>query len=136
MELNGYLDEGNDEENYNKNNLNSLLRKFLMKNSKIDAAAIVSAEGLPIITSFSDRLNNKVISSMTATLYSLTDMAINELKLGDFNELYIKGKKGYLIILQAGVNAVLIVSTKIKVQLGVILSKCKQMSNNIARLLE
>ncbi|MFX0105639.1 MAG: roadblock/LC7 domain-containing protein [Candidatus Hodarchaeota archaeon] len=130
------MEEGNDEENYNKNNLNSLLRKYLMKNSKIDAAAIVSAEGLPIITSFSDRLNNKVISSMTATLFSLTNMAINELKLGDFNELYIKGKNGYLIILQAGENAVLIVSTKIKVQLGVILFKCKQLCNNIARLLE
>jgi hypothetical protein len=72
---------------------------------------------------------------MTAALLSLSERAIIEMAKGDFDQLYVKGSSGYLLILQAGPNAVLTVSTTSEVRLGLILLDCRRTCEKIAQLI-
>jgi len=98
--------------------LDDLLKKLLGAIPEIKAVAIVSAEGLPIASAFPQGVDETKIAAMTAALFSLSEKAIIEMRKGDFDQLYIKGSEGYLLVMQAGPNAVLIVSTTKAVKLG------------------
>ena len=135
MELNGFLDKANVKEEDLGNNLEALLNMFLIKNPYVNAAAIITTEGLPILSAISHRLDETRIAAMTATLLSLAERAIGEMERGNFNELFIKGSNGYLILLQAGPHAVLMLSTTLDVQLGLLFFDCEKICEKIAFLL-
>lgn len=111
-----------------------ILKKLLRANLEIKAAAIISAEGLPIASVLPQSVDETKFSAMTATLLSLSERAIIEMRTGNFNQLYIKGSEGYLLVMQAGLNAVLTISTTNDVRLGLILLDCKKVCENIAKL--
>jgi predicted regulator of Ras-like GTPase activity (Roadblock/LC7/MglB family) len=115
--------------------LDDLLKKLLAAIPEVKAAAIVSAEGLPIASALPRDVDETRIAAMTAALLSLSERAIIEMQKGDFDQLYIKGSDGYLLVLQAGPNAVLTVSADKDVRLGLILLDCKRTCEKIAQLI-
>jgi predicted regulator of Ras-like GTPase activity (Roadblock/LC7/MglB family) len=115
--------------------LDELLKKLLGAIPEVKAAAIVSAEGLPIASALPQGVDETRIAAMTAALLSLSERAIIEMNKGDFDQLYVKGSSGYLLILQAGPNAVLTVSTTQDVRLGLILLDCRRTCEKIAQLI-
>ena len=115
--------------------LDDLLKKLLGAIPEVKAAAIVSAEGLPIASALPQGVDETRIAAMTAALLSLSERAIIEMNKGDFDQLYVKGSTGYLLILQAGPNAVLTVSTTQDVRLGLILLDCRRTCEKIAQLI-
>jgi len=115
--------------------LDDLLKKLLGAIPEVKAAAIVSAEGLPIASALPQGVDETRIAAMTAALLSLSERAIIEMNKGDFDQLYVKGSDGYLLILQAGPNAVLTVSTTKDVRLGLILLDCRRTCEKIAQLI-
>jgi predicted regulator of Ras-like GTPase activity (Roadblock/LC7/MglB family) len=90
--------------------LDDLLKKLLAAIPEVETAAIVSAEGLPIISILPQGIDETKISAMVAALQSLSKKAITEIQRGDFEQLYIKSSDGYILILQAGPNTILMVS--------------------------
>ena len=115
--------------------LDDLLKKLLGAIPEVKAAAIVSAEGLPIASALPQGVDETRIAAMTAALLSLSERAIIEMGKGDFDQLYVKGSDGYLLILQAGPNAVLTVSTSSEVRLSLILLDCRRTYEKIAQLI-
>jgi predicted regulator of Ras-like GTPase activity (Roadblock/LC7/MglB family) len=115
--------------------LDDLLKKLLAAIPEVKAAAIVSAEGLPIASALPREVDETRIAAMTAALLSLSERAIIEMQKGDFDQLYIKGSDGYLLVLQAGPNAVLTVSADKDVRLGLILLDCRRTCEKIAQLI-
>ena len=101
----------------------------------VTAALIVSTEGLLIASALPQGIDEERIAAMTATLLSLSKMAIIEMRKGDFDQLYIKGSEGYLLVMQAGPNAVLAVSTTKDIRLGLVLLDCGRICENISRFL-
>ena len=114
--------------------MGSLLNKLLRAIPEIKSAVIVSAEGLPISAALPQDVDETRIAAMTAALLSLSEMAIIEMGKGDFDQLYIKGSEGYLLVMQAGPGMVLIVSTTKDVRLGLILLDCRRTCEKIARI--
>jgi len=110
-----------------------ILKKLLKGNPEIIAGAIISAEGLPIASLLPKNVDDTKISAMTATLLSISERAIIEMKKGNFEQLYIKGSEGYLLVMQAGLNAVLTISTTNDAKLGLILLDCKRTCKEIAK---
>ncbi|MHA2394037.1 MAG: roadblock/LC7 domain-containing protein [Promethearchaeota archaeon] len=135
MELKGYYKLANNKEKDPKKPLEVILKKFLNRNPKYNVAAIVTNEGLPIITTISHRFDELKISTMVATLFSLSNMAIEDMILGEFKELFIKGKQGYLLLFRAGVNTIFMVTTEMDIQLKLIISECKQICEKISTLI-
>lgn len=60
---------------------------------------IVSTEGHPIASMLPQGVDEERIAAMTATLLSLSKEEIIELRKGNFDQLYIKGTEGYLLVM-------------------------------------
>jgi len=116
-------------------NLDDILKKLLAAIPEVKSAAIVSAEGLPIASALPQGVDETRIAAMTAALLSLAERAVIEMEKGEFDQLYIKGNDGYLLVMQAGPNAVLTFSTTKDVRLGLIFLDCKRTCEKIAKLI-
>jgi predicted regulator of Ras-like GTPase activity (Roadblock/LC7/MglB family) len=101
----------------------------------VKAAMIVSTEGIPIASMLPQGIDEERIAAMTATLWFLSERAILEMRKGDFDQFYIKGSEGYLLGMQAGPNAILLVSTTKDVRLGLILLDCRRTCEKIAKII-
>ena len=98
--------------------LDNLLKKLLVAIPEVEAAAIVSAEGLPIVSALSHEVDETKIAAITAALCSLAKKAISEIQRGDFEQLYIRKSDEYLLIRQISPDTILIVSAVKDIQLG------------------
>jgi len=96
----------------------NLLKKLLAAIPEVEAAAVVSVEGLPIASALSSDVDETKIAAVAAALSSLSKKAITEIQRGGFDQLYIRGSDGYLLILQASPDAVLILSADKDIRLG------------------
>ena len=115
--------------------LDIILKKLLSAIPEVKAASIVSVEGLPIASALPQGVDETRIAAMTAALLSLAERAIQEMRKGDFEQVYVKGTDGYLLVLAAGQNAVLTVSTTKDVRLGLIFLDCKRTCDKIAKII-
>ena len=101
---------------------------------EVTSVLIASTEGLPIAYALPQDTDETRIAAMTSALLSLSERAIIEMGKGDFDQLYIKGSEGYLLVMQAGPNAVMAVSTTKDVRLGLVLLDCRRLCEKIERL--
>jgi predicted regulator of Ras-like GTPase activity (Roadblock/LC7/MglB family) len=115
--------------------LDTILKKLLSAIPEVNAAAIVSVEGLPIASALPQGVDETRIAAMTAALLSLAERTALEMNKGEFEQVYVKGSSGYLLVLSAGQNAVLTVSTTKDVRLGLVLLDCKRTCEKIAKLI-
>lgn len=121
-------------ENNRTTNLEAVLRDLLHNNRDIEFAIITSIEGIPIFSILPRRYNLSRIAAMTATLLSISERTIVDMELGEFNQMYIKGIDGYILIFDAE-EAVLTVSTTKKAKMGVVFFDCKKVLYKIAQIL-
>ncbi|MFX1410033.1 MAG: roadblock/LC7 domain-containing protein [Promethearchaeota archaeon] len=101
------------------------LKKLKYSIPEVQAVAIITNEGMPIASILPPEIDDVKISAMTSALLSLAEMTVIEMEKGKFDQLYIEGRNGYLLYLQAGPNAVLAVSTTKEVNRGLIFLECK-----------
>jgi len=111
-----------------------ILKKLFGALPEVISAVIVSAEGLPIAYMLPQGVDETRVAAMTSALLSLSERAIIEMRKGDFDQLYIKGSNGYLLVMQIGLNAILLVSTTKEVRLGLILLDCRRICEKISKL--
>ncbi|MBY8986063.1 MAG: roadblock/LC7 domain-containing protein [Candidatus Lokiarchaeota archaeon] len=116
-------------------NLNNILVKLIASNPEVKGAVIVSVEGEIFTSALPQDVDEATIAVMTAALLSLAESAITLIKDGEFEQLFIRGGVGYLLVLPAGLNAILSVSTSKNIKLGLIYNDCKQVSEQIAKLI-
>jgi len=115
--------------------LDSILRQLLSSIPEIKAAAIVSAEGLPIASALEAGIDETRIAAMTAAIISLGERAAMELNKGILEHILVRGTNGILLVMYCGENAVLTVSTTIDVKLGLIMLDCKRSAEKISLLI-
>ncbi|MBY9008060.1 MAG: roadblock/LC7 domain-containing protein [Candidatus Lokiarchaeota archaeon] len=115
--------------------LDSILKQLLASIPEVKSAAIVSVEGLPIASALPQGVDETRIAAMTAAILSLGERAAHEMHKGDLEQIMVKGSDGVLLVLAAGPNAVLTVSTTKDVRLGLIFLDCKRTCEKIARLI-
>ncbi|MFX0037520.1 MAG: roadblock/LC7 domain-containing protein [Candidatus Hermodarchaeota archaeon] len=114
--------------------LEAVLKKLLSNNREMTLAIITSMEGLPITSILPRGYNETRLSAMIATLLSLSERTVIDMEIGIFNQIFVKGLDGYLLIFDAEI-AVLAVSTTEKVQLGLVILECERASYQIAKIL-
>ncbi|MFW9941414.1 MAG: roadblock/LC7 domain-containing protein [Candidatus Thorarchaeota archaeon] len=116
-------------------NLDNLLNNLIDTVPEIKAATLVSVEGEVLASALPQDVDEMTIAVMTAALLSLAESAITMIKSGEFEQLSIRGKDGYLLVVPAGPNGVLSVSTIKDVRLGLIYLDCKRISEQITKLI-
>jgi predicted regulator of Ras-like GTPase activity (Roadblock/LC7/MglB family) len=115
--------------------LDNILDQLIVTIPEVKAATLVSIEGELIASALPRDVDETSIGVMVAALLSLAESAITLIKSGEFEQLFIRGRDGYLLVLPAGLNAVLSVSTSRDVRLGLIYLDCKRVSETIAKLI-
>ncbi|MHA1931435.1 MAG: roadblock/LC7 domain-containing protein [Promethearchaeota archaeon] len=113
----------------------NVLIELERKNSGVKGAILVSAEGLPIASAFFQSADETKIAAMTTALLSLAEMSVIEMGKGEFDQIYIKGSDGYLLVMRAGPDAVLTISTTKDIRLGLIFLDCKRTCEKIQKLI-
>lgn len=123
------------EENNTLEKLETVLKRLLSNNRDITVAVITSMEGLPILSILPRGYNETRISAMVATLLSISERTVIDMEIGEFQQIYIKGLDGYLLVFDAE-PAVLAVSTRVKVKLGLVYFECERVSQEISKILK
>ncbi len=106
-----------------KSSLEELLKDIMDNIDGVKAAQLSADTGQPLASVLPSHTDDFRLAAMTAALCSLSERAIAEMDLGEFEQAYVQGKKGYLLILHAGEDQVLTVSTTKEVKLAPILYK-------------
>ncbi|UOP01007.1 roadblock/LC7 domain-containing protein [Kingella potus] len=113
----------------------SVLSDLNATSSDITASAVISSDGLPIATLIPQGLDADRVGAMSATLLALGSHAAAELHCGDLDQVMVKGKNGYILLNQAGADAVLALIANESGKLGLILLDAKRAAKHIADII-
>ena len=101
--------------------LENRLREMQSSSPDIEGSAIVSVDGLSIASALHKNIEEDRVSAMSAAMLSLGERIATELGRGVLEQVYIKGEKGYVLLMAVGEEAVLTVMARQEAKLGLIL---------------
>jgi predicted regulator of Ras-like GTPase activity (Roadblock/LC7/MglB family) len=96
------------------------LRELQTSTADIEASAVVSVDGLIMASALPANVEEDRVSAMSAAMLSLGERIAGELGRGLLNEVYVKGKHGYVLLMSVGEDAVLTVLAREGAKLGLI----------------
>lgn len=96
------------------------LRDLQISSPDVEAAAIVSVDGLSIASSLPSNIEEDRVSAMSAAMLSLGERIATELGRGTLEQVYVKGERGFVILSAVGEEAVLTVLARQQAKLGLI----------------
>jgi hypothetical protein len=112
------------------------LRTLQRTSSDIEAAIIVSVDGLTIASALPEYLEEDRISAMSAAMLSLSQSISGELKKGTLEQVYIKGTEGFVVLMAVGSDAVLTVFASKNAKLGLVIFEMKRAAEELLILLK
>ena len=115
--------------------LNARLRDLQASSGDVEAAAIVSVDGLSIASSLPAGYEEDRVSAMSAAMLSLGERIATELGRGGLQQVYVKGADGYVVLFAVGEEAVLTVLTRKDARLGLIFLAVARTVQDLAQLL-
>ena len=113
----------------------AILDEIDLNVKEIQAAAVVSVEGLPIASKLPDQYEDTIIAAMTAAMLSLGDKIASNLYKGTLEKIMIEGANGVVVSMAAGPNAVLTVSAEKNAPLGLLFMEMSTGAKKISELL-
>ncbi|MHA2141232.1 MAG: roadblock/LC7 domain-containing protein [Candidatus Thorarchaeota archaeon] len=117
------------------NTLEGVLNELQGSIPEIEACAIVSVEGLPIVSALPTDVDEAKVAAMTAAMLTLGEKAAIELGKGNLEQVNIKGVDGWLLVVQAGMNACLTVSTTASAKLGMVFLEMKRAAEKVSGMI-
>lgn len=111
------------------------LRELQASSPDVEASAIVSVDGLPIASALPQGVEEDRVSAMSAAMLSLGERIASELGRGSLAQVYIKGEKGYVVLMSVGEEAVLTALAREQAKLGLILLEMRRAAEDFRKLL-
>lgn len=100
--------------------LNKILRHLQSGTPDIEGSALISEDGLMIASALPQHVEEVRVAGMSSTLLSLGQRAATELDRGDIEQVLIRGKSGYAVMVRASSGTSLLVLTTPSAKLGLI----------------
>ncbi len=117
------------------NRLTEALYNMQAAASEIEASAIVSVDGLIIASALPAGAEEDRVSAMSAAMLSLGERIAIELRRGNLEQVYIKGDKGYVLLMSVGEEAVLTALAMANAKLGLIFLEMRRAVETLTKLL-
>lgn len=111
------------------------LRDLQASSGDVEAAAIVSVDGLSIASSLPVGTEEDRVSAMSAAMLSLGERISSELGRGLLQQVFVKGENGYVILTSVGEEAVLTVLARKEAKLGLIFLDVARTVQDLEQLL-
>ena len=116
--------------------LSSALDDFLTISAEVEAAAVVSADGLPMASALPPHVEEDRLAAMSAALLTLGERAASELGKGELAQVFIEGPRGHVILMAAGRDCVLVCVTAKGAKVGLVLYEMRRIAERVARVME
>jgi|SRR5579872_468002 len=110
------------------------LRDLQMGAPDIEASAVVSVDGLIMASALPANVEEDRVSAMSAAMLSLGERIAGELGRGGLDQVYIRGKTGYVILASVGNDAVLTALVRDGAKLGLVFLDMRRAANDLERL--
>jgi len=106
----------------------------LQRTDGIEASAVVSVDGLIMASALPAGVEEDRVSAMSAAMLSLGERIATELSRGSLDQVYIKGDKGYVMLVAVGEEAVLTGLLHKDAKLGVVFLDMRRAAEDLAKL--
>ena len=116
--------------------LAAALDDFLATSPEVEAAAVVSADGLPMASALPPHVQEDRLAAMSAALLTLGERAAENLGKGELAQVFVEGANGHVILMSAGSNAVLVAVTAREAKAGLILFEMRRSSDRVRAVME
>lgn len=110
------------------------LRDLQISSPDVEAAAVVSVDGLTMASSLPRDVEEDRVAAMSAAMLSLGERIAGELGRGALEQVYIKGESGYVFLMSVGQEAVLTVLAREQAKLGLLFLDMRRATEDLARL--
>ncbi len=110
------------------------LRDLQISSPDVEAAAVVSVDGLTMASSLPREVEEDRVAAMSAAMLSLGERIATELGRGALNQVHIKGESGYVILMSVGQDAVLTVLAREQAKLGLLFLDMRRATEDLLKL--
>src|SRR3954447_12109799 len=115
--------------------LDRALADLLQQAPEVEAAAVVSFDGLPMASALPATMDEDRVAAMSAALLSLGERAAEGLGRGGLNQVYIEGDNGTVFLVSADDEAVLVAVAAKGAKVGMMLYEVRRAAQNVAAAL-
>src|SRR3982751_2508083 len=115
--------------------LDRALADLLQQAPEIEAAAVVSFDGLPMASALPATMDEDRVAAMSAALLSLGERAADGLGRGGLNQVYIEGDNGTVFLVSADDEAVLVAVAAKAAKVGMMLYEVRRAAAGVAEVL-
>lgn len=115
--------------------LDRAIRDLLTQTAEIEAAAVVSFDGLPMAAALPPGMDEDRVAAMSAALLSLGERATVGLGRGELNQVFIEGEEGTVFLVSAENEAVLVAVAAKGAKTGMMLYEVKRAAASVAAVL-
>jgi predicted regulator of Ras-like GTPase activity (Roadblock/LC7/MglB family) len=106
--------------------LDQILGALLRQVPDVEAASVVSFDGLPMASALPPGMDEDRVAAMSAALLSLGERAAQGLGRGDLSQVYVEGDNGTVFLVSADDEAVLVAVGRAGAKVGLMLYEVKQ----------
>jgi len=110
------------------------LRDLQGGTTDIEASAVVSVDGLIMASALPTGVEEDRVSAMSAAMLSLGERIAGELGRGLIDQVYVRGTKGYVILMSVGADAVLTALVRENAKLGLIFLDMRRAADDLEKL--
>jgi predicted regulator of Ras-like GTPase activity (Roadblock/LC7/MglB family) len=115
--------------------LDRILNDLLRQTPGIEAAAVVSFDGLPMVSALPADMDEDRVAAMSAALLSLAERATQGLGRGALSQVYIEGENGTVFLVAAQDEGVLVAVTSAGAKVGMMLYEIRLAASQVADVL-
>ncbi|HHH81664.1 MAG TPA: hypothetical protein ENL35_01595 [Chloroflexi bacterium] len=111
------------------------LRDLQASSPDVEASAVVSVDGLTMASALPESVEEDRVAAMSAAMLSLGERIATELGRGNLDQVYIRGKNGFVILTAVGKEAVLTVLARPQAKLGLLFMDMRRTAEDLTELL-
>jgi len=115
--------------------LDRVIADLLSQAPEVEAAAVVSFDGLPMASALPATMDEDRVAAMSAALLSLGERAAEGLGRGGLNQVYIEGDTGTVFLVSADDEAVLVAVAAKGAKVGMMLYEVRRAAAVVAGVL-
>lgn len=124
------------EEHARASEVRSILRGLMGSTDGTRAAAAITSDGMVIASVLEKGVDADRFAAMSASLLALAEREVAETQRGDLKQLLIEGSKGAVLLVYAGADVVLAVSTDPGALMGKIFLEARRTAGKLQVCLE
>lgn len=111
------------------------LRDLQASSPDVEASAVISFDGLTIASALPESIEEDRVAAMSAAMLSLGERISGELGRGNLDQVYIRGKNGFMVLMAIRNEAVLTVLARKQAKLGLLFLDMRRATRDLAELI-